>query len=822
MEAVAQRRRVEVIYSREREIQVRHGKDGCSLAFPACLGLDEQAVTVVGLLGTGHHGGMQPAVADMLAGLPSFTLDMRDTSSLAPTAAAGEEASGPPESRRTPGAATCVGGSAEVEALYCREEGRLFLRLRCPPPPNALGPMAVAEEELSKMLVEGEFFDVKAVLFVFLVAQHVILVSEGPGVEEEWVRMLEMAQRMKNNTLAVVQKYFASLWPRLATLLQRMPGENSPLLPGRCTPSLSFVVFAPQAEHISRQAMDTHSTNVTAAFQAILAAAGEELLFTLEADNKVLVLPRLEAASPAEEDCFLAPLTMGLLQKSSPVTIGGHTFGQASVATKKNCVTWESAVGAPLRSFVGSLWGKERKNEGQTAIVAKAWYVLASALADLFIHGKQKGKGFVISARPLPEGAQAEFGSDTLAELDTLGTLVRIREAKAVKLASEVYATGLPDPIAREEHERRVAAAQLSFLEVAVGRGKRLAWEKVHAVLEAKFQKGNRRCEAVSVLGNQCILPRHVLPPTKGTPGLPCKRHTTGHDRKTYCNCGACVLTQVEPFHLPLSVRQYYVGCCAKLPRLEITPETKEWVATVLTERHPYSQRNGLQQPGLAKEYCTLVPFLDDTVAAAGAAEALAEWEFPSLSPGAPPAAAPVPKPSPKASARPISADQVLVSTDHHEQGGWVGYDYECTAGHRFILPASAILALVSPGQQAARVLSMREALSSPVALYARCRCRAKTAESDAGGGLAVLQRVYLVAPRRTSLRLSPRVEFHVRQTDGKATKPVLQVSGGTVEVPPGCFVALRTPSLYVDQSKRPLVQVAPTKPFLTSFTLQR
>merc|ERR1711862_50324 len=112
--------------------------------------------------------------------------------------------------------------------------------------------------------------------------------------------------------------------------------------------------------------------------------------------------------------------------------------------------------------------------------------------------------------------------------------------------------------------------------------------------------------------------------------------------------------------------------------------------------------------------------------------------------------------------------------------GGYIGYEYECSMGHRFIEPVRTILENCPSSHSTATATATKkpradgdsldiDALKASMPLFSTCMSASK---HPPGGSqpMSRLQRIFLVTPRGVDLRITPTLHI-TGNFDGVAKK---------------------------------------------------
>lgn len=151
---------------------------------------------------------------------------------------------------------------------------------------------------------------------------------------------------------------------------------------------------------------------------------------------------------------------------------------------------------------------------------------------------------------------------------------------KVLPLAVARYQEGLPSHYAKAEHEARLAMALALFRAQARGPKYPQYQLKLEVECQAHWENGRQQCEAASMTGNPCKLPKHT----------PDQEHMSGFMYKSACDCGRKIGPRDDPY-TPMQANYIFyqqIGkdCqCSKLERIEFPifePSIQEYKAATL------------------------------------------------------------------------------------------------------------------------------------------------------------------------------------------------------------------------------------------------
>ncbi|CAH1122260.1 unnamed protein product [Ceutorhynchus assimilis] len=396
---------------------------------------------------------------------------------------------------------------------------------------------------------------------------------------------------------------------------------------------------------------------------------------------------------------------------------------------------------------------------------------------------------------------------------------------KALSLATAKYQERLPPHYSKSEHEARLAIAFRLYKTEA--RGPKCAQYELQLEEEcqALWENGRQQCTATSLTGNQCKLQKHE----------PDQEHTSGFIYRSACNCGRKISTRDDPFtaiqanclfyqsmadkecdcsdlghmefpifepfneefeaaaiqepdeamsvlpaiqetdeavsvlpdksvpHTPAkkgqtSTMEHLPGMLTLTSQPGLRPLFSSWAVTRLGPSSMYNHKFGLSysaHPGFLKSTNYLLP-----------------WEIAFAFSHAWPAVGKYP---PDKHGRPITCKV------------FIGVEYECSYGHRFMLSAPDKMLKVAPG---CMVKETGNAIAdSDLPLYFLCTCQP--------GKMAQLMRLHVVTPKAEIF-----CSFNPRVQPG-AGAPIFISCERRIRLAKSSYWVMRLPFAYVADKER-------------------
>ncbi|XP_077998852.1 nonsense-mediated mRNA decay factor SMG8-like [Glandiceps talaboti] len=225
----------------------------------------------------------------------------------------------------------------------------------------------------------------------------------------------------------------------------------------------------------------------------------------------------------------------------------------------------------------------------------QTWFRVSSVLYDFFL------------TEPTDKRLQTHW-STLKSALDLDMRFSESRCGKVLPLASRTYQDKLPDHYTSVVHLNKMSQAARVFSQHARGP----AYEQFADQLKeecTKFWHNNRRlCEVMSLTGQHCIHPLHILPGSKeeieaktnkDEPSLPIMLHCSHTKTTSACNCGRKQSQRDDPFDIKGANYDFYQTldgkCCGNLehykfpvfqPSEDETMEPKEISGADLNPSH--------------------------------------------------------------------------------------------------------------------------------------------------------------------------------------------------------------------------------------------
>lgn len=472
----------------------------------------------------------------------------------------------------------------------------------------------------------------------------------------------------------------------------------------------------------------------------------------------------------------------------------------------------------------------------------------------MFLFGKNKPKSMLSTS---PSSSLEKLSSSSLLpdprDTEKLRSMLYVKSKFSTNRCGfvlpkvkEIYYTELPNLYTAKEHESRVYRALQLFYTHA--RGPMLDYYKNLLIEEFStvWLNGRRRCEAQSLTGHFCKYPVHQLPTAEETskifqelennsvhgygntvtlplPGLANPSsgnvlivgHCTDYESIGACNCGKSRKKRLDPFSLVDANCNFFQSrCCERFTPIELpkTGEFHNWSLLILgNSSTSYDPSSGITQDGFKMRYKKLVPFEvghsslrnpshnNSPSTTSSNKNQISDEEFPSLQNsnisrgkvrGRRNENQNNHNPSPSLRHTPLRSG----NSTQQRTGGWIGYEYECPSGHRFIEPLHSIQNYAAQGNihfsPNDSFLTIEAAFKTEMPLFSNCRSKSKT-----HCGPAQLQRVFICSPINLAFKMNPRVQ--VVGTFSGTTKKLTFSIGQLVAIPNDTFVCLRLPYVF-------------------------
>ncbi|KAK9882480.1 hypothetical protein WA026_021821 [Henosepilachna vigintioctopunctata] len=407
--------------------------------------------------------------------------------------------------------------------------------------------------------------------------------------------------------------------------------------------------------------------------------------------------------------------------------------------------------------------------------------------------------------------------------LDTDTKFSGQRCLKVLPLALAQYQEGLPTHYGKAEHEARLAMALNLFRTQARGSLFSKYSKQLKKDCLAHWENGRQQCEVASLTGNPCKLPKHEND----------QDHISGIIYKAACDCGRKIGSREDPYNPKQANFSYYQqlskDCqCSKLERIEFPffePSIKEFKEANLSDtiEEPLSvlsDQSGSSSPkieraNLVKQASTTeyLPGMLTLSSPSGLLPAYSSWSlvciglsslyshnlglsethhpgFLSSSNYLLPWDVTV-----YSKAKTNNWPQLSKSSGRGRRGRssgslpqftvkvFIGLEYECPAGHRFMLAAPDKVLKASPGSIVKD--TGHKIAESDMPLYFSCACRV--------GKIAQLLRIHVVTPKApVHCTLEPKVQ------PGSNAPIFVPTTNGPIKLSQSSYWVLRLPFVYI------------------------
>ncbi|KAJ8911497.1 hypothetical protein NQ315_014422 [Exocentrus adspersus] len=408
--------------------------------------------------------------------------------------------------------------------------------------------------------------------------------------------------------------------------------------------------------------------------------------------------------------------------------------------------------------------------------------------------------------------------------LTPLCTDTRFSEQRCLKvlpLALARYQEGLPSHYAKSEHEARLSIALALFRAQARGPVFYQYASQLERECQGYWENGRQQCETASMTGNPCKLPKHSSD----------QEHISGFIYKAVCDCGRKVGPREDPYTAKqanyLFYQQISKECqCGKLERISFPifqPSIQEYKAATLNETEdslsvlsdksgdliPDVGRSLIRQPSTT-EYLPgmltlssppgLLPVYSSwSLVCLGASSlyshnlGLSESHHPGflsstnyLLPWDVTVYSKSKQNWPNVSKYTVRGRRGVHSTGTLPQFTvkvFIGVEYECSSGHRFMLASPDRVLKATPGSIVKD--TGHKVAESDMPLYYPCVCRA--------GKFAQLMRLHVVTPKApVHCTLSPKVQ------PAPGAPIFVSTLNGPIQLTRSAYWILRLPYVYV------------------------
>ncbi|KAJ8961200.1 hypothetical protein NQ318_008883, partial [Aromia moschata] len=386
---------------------------------------------------------------------------------------------------------------------------------------------------------------------------------------------------------------------------------------------------------------------------------------------------------------------------------------------------------------------------------------------------------------------------------------------KVLPLALARYQENLPPHYAKAEHEARLSIALALFRAQARGPVFHRYAAQLEIECQTHWENGRQQCEAASMTGNPCKLPKHSTD----------QDHMSGFIYKAVCDCGRKIGAREDPYNAKqanyLFYQQISKECqCSKLERINFPvfqPSIKEYKAATLNDTDDalsvLSDRSGELTPeverGLVRQPSTTeyLPGMLTLSSPPGLLPVYSSWSLVCLG------------------ASSLYSHNLGLSESHHpgflsatnyllpwdvtvyskSKQNWPhvskyavrgrrgatnrkstavhGVEYECSSGHRFMLAAPDRVLKATPGSIVKD--TGHKIAESDMPLYYPCACRA--------GKLAQLMRLHVVTPKApVHCTLNPKVQ------PAPGAPIFISTVDGPTKLTQSAYWVMRLPYVYV------------------------
>uniref|UniRef100_A0ABM0MJ96 Nonsense-mediated mRNA decay factor SMG8 n=1 Tax=Saccoglossus kowalevskii TaxID=10224 RepID=A0ABM0MJ96_SACKO len=371
------------------------------------------------------------------------------------------------------------------------------------------------------------------------------------------------------------------------------------------------------------------------------------------------------------------------------------------------------------------------------------------------------------------------------------------RCGKVLPLACRTYQEKLPDHYTNVVHRNKLSQAMRVFSQHARGPAYEHFADQLQEECERFWHHNRRLCEVVSLTGNHCIHPLHIVPGTKEESVAeqnkdetsPPIMHHASHNKSTCtCNCGRKQAQREDPFDIKSANYDFFQNlepkCCGVLehwkfpvfqPSEDETLEPKEISALDVNPHIPIhkteSNASSTEQGRAETQPCALSIALSlgqsggsEIFGGHGSDNSSADGMLDILSVSDVTHIVHKDKQQPR---RQASTTEYLADTSHDSHvRAYIGDEYECPRGVRFICSGPDKMLKVTGSSNIKDTANRLVTMDMP--LYFPCPCR------SAKSHRAQLMRVFIVCPDGpVHIRLNPRVQ------PGSVTAPIYNTGVG-------------------------------------------
>ena len=515
----------------------------------------------------------------------------------------------------------CPGGepaaALEIRVVHQPRQRRILLYLSGPfDAPAMLASVERAESQsggLAAALAGQDFEHIKAMLYVFHVAHVVLVASEGPRVDLQLLRTLSVLQHAKRSL-------GSSLVNALGVSGRVASAEPRTLAAGCVVPLLLFVFRVPPGAPFSRRNCEKLQGSLDKQLAYLMRklrlpeGKGPEPLFSLSKEGGtacVVSAPPTGDIVGVFDGLFSGAFDRVGSGDSSAAGEGGIDANSPGmhpliemIAAQVAELLAVSAATDPSEAASKAPQGNRKPRRVVPTLLpsAASWFLHAAALHDLFLFPAQGRTGAYAKTVTALSRPQLGAMSDVSWQYSTVTC------ERAMPIARAAYTEGLPALYTRRRHAAQLQRVLAVFRQSAVGPATPRYQEILESECEGIWSAGRQMCDAVSLTGQPCTLPRHETSTAA---------HSSGVSMPRACDCGHSVEEWRDAFNLA-DANTICRPCCATRSSLVALPGCSDWRLHRLGDASDYSLlAAGLEQlPGFVPGRARLFPWVTSATAA--------------------------------------------------------------------------------------------------------------------------------------------------------------------------------------------------------------
>lgn len=353
----------------------------------------------------------------------------------------------------------------------------------------------MTESELHIWLEKQEYHHLKALLFLFLCCNIILVVHNDHVFDISYLQLLRTLVPIKQLVYASVANYLGTLFD-LAEM-------SSNFFPGRCCPSIAFIFNDRYLAHLKT---DDKTTNLKSVRYNATTNARLKLQNALEAQVKLLLKSnsgkneKHQAESPLyqlDQGHFVHVVTVNsdsdslnalfpFFGQENDQYFSCSLFGEIDGKMDKKIRKADDGIDS-LRLWIHNKSLNISKNP--SALSSQTWFLASYALQDLFLFGRKvlgRTKGDQMEKIKAWLDADYKFSSS------------RCREV--LSAAREVYFSDLPSQYNATYHQNKIDRMRMVFTSVALGPAQSHYWAMLVEECNKHWSDGRQSNESANAI----------------------------------------------------------------------------------------------------------------------------------------------------------------------------------------------------------------------------------------------------------------------------------------------------------------------------------